>query len=366
MDRRGAALILSYMVIAVLTVLVTAFVSRSISEGNIARIYTNSAKAFWIAEAGLAQAYSNFVNNVSQPTSPVNYGGGTYSIDTSGFPSVKITGTFGGVNRAVQASFMRIPHPFEDTLACGGNLTLTGLLARVEVYGRTRISGQYSKTLGASGWFEDKQERVSQDYTTIRIPDYNNNGTTDEFSDFVLFGQKAVQEYPSEQVVYIQNDGTVNIWPNRELANKKVIFVEGSSPGKGNVNVLFDTSWREGEDLTIISTGTITYLEPLQFQTNARLSFVSWNDYNEASIFRSEHESVTYSHANANFVDILDWGSTTGNVIVNGNVSLMEVLTYEKYYYSDRAANGDLPPGFKWLPGTSGTPYLRDWQEAGI
>jgi len=211
--------------------------------------------------------------------------------------------------------------------------------------------------------------------TTIKVPDYNKNGTRDEFADFVLFGRDAVANYPSDQVVYIQNNGTVNIFPNQNLVGKKVIFVEGSSPGAGNVNIFFDGTWQEGEDLTVISTGGITYIEPLQYQEEARLSTISWDDYNEGSIFRSEHESVIYTHDDANFVDILEWGSTTGNVIANNavtdhpsdpqkdGISMLELLTYEKIYYSDRAKNGDLPPGFKLLSGASGTPKLMDWQE---
>ena len=118
---------------------------------------------------------------------------------------------------------------------------------------------------------------------------------------------------------------------------------------------------REGEDLTVISTGTITYVEPLQFQEEARLSTVSWGDYTEGSIFRSEHESVIYTHDDANFIDILDWGSTTGNIIANNavsdhpwdpkkdGISLLELLTYEKFYYSDRAEH-DPPSGTQITP----------------
>jgi len=146
---------------------------------------------------------------------------------------------------------------------------------------------------------------------------------------------------------------------------KKVIFVEGSTPGAGDVNIFFDTSWQEGEDLTVISTGTVTYLEPLQFQQDARLSIIAWDDYRELSVFRSQHESIIYAHDDANFVDILDWGSTTGNIIVNDDMSLLEVLTYEKYYYSDKAINGDLPPGFQGLCSANGvlSSKLSDWQE---
>lgn len=362
MNKKGIALVLSFMIIAFLTILGSVFVSGSISESNINRRYANSTQAFWIAEAGLAQGYYNWVNSIAQPQGAVNFGNGSYTINTSSLPDVTVSATVGGVQKNIKASFVRIPLVFENTLSVGGNLSLSGLLARVEVYGKTRISGTYSRS-GAQGWFEDKQEGVSQNNTTIPIPDYNKNGTANEFSDFVLFGQKAVQSYPADEIVYIQTSGTVNIFPNRNLVGKKVIFVEGANPGEGDVNILFDATWREGEDITVISTGTITYVQPLQYQEEARLSTVSWDDYNEISIFRSQHESVVYAHDDSNFVDVLEWGSTTGNIITNDATSLREVLTYEKYYYSNRAYNGDLPPGFQWLPGNTGRPQMRDWQD---
>ncbi|MDD5245797.1 MAG: pilus assembly PilX N-terminal domain-containing protein [Candidatus Omnitrophica bacterium] len=363
MNNRGVALILFYSVVAVMTIMGSAFFAGTISENQLTQKYANSTRAFWIAEAGLNQAYYNWVNNIAQPVGAVNFSEGTYSIDTSNLPNVTVTGTVNNAQRSVSAFFMGIPLAFQNTISIGGDMALTGLLARAEVYGKTRISGNYTKTFGASDYFEDKQTGVSSTGTTIPIPDYNTNGTPNEFADFVLFGQKAVQDCDPNEVVYVKNNGTVNIFPNQSLIGKKLIYVEGSAPGEGNVNIFFDGNWQDNEDLTIISTGAITYVEPLQVQENARLSTVSWGNYNEASIFRSQHESVIYTHSNSNFVDILDWGSTSGNIIVNGNLSLLEVLTYERYYYSSRAQDGDLPPGFQWLSNNNGTKRLLHWQE---
>jgi Tfp pilus assembly protein PilX len=362
MNNRGVALIISYMVVSVLTILSSVFLVGSSTESNVARNYSNSSRAFWIAEAGMAQAYQNWVNNTTQPVGGVSFGAGAYSIDTSSLPIVTVTGTCGSATRSIQVSFVRIPSAFDNTVSVG-NMTLNGLLAKVEVYDKTRISGTFSKTAFATATFSDKQEGVSKDATTIKIPDYNNNGTTDEFGDFVAFGDQAVAGYPADEVVHVTTDGTVNIFPDTSLVGKKVIFVEGSTAGTGNVNIFFDATWEDNQDLTVISTGTITYVEPLQYTANSRLSTVSWGDYGEISVFRSEHESVVYSHEDASFVDILDWGQTTGNIITNNNLGLTEVLTYEKFYYSDRAKNGDMPPGFGLLSGSSGTPYVRDWQE---
>lgn len=64
MNRRGVALIASYMVIiAVLTILGIGLITRSVSEGNIARRYANSVKAFWASEAGIARALSELRAN---------------------------------------------------------------------------------------------------------------------------------------------------------------------------------------------------------------------------------------------------------------------------------------------------------------
>jgi hypothetical protein len=362
MNKRGVALILTYMVIAALTILAVAFFNTTTNENTLAKRQVNSTRAFWIAEAGLARAYRDWSTNVTLPTGAVSYGGGGYTITLAG-TDVTVTGTYGGTQRVVQAVFTRIPTVFENTLSAGGDVSLAGLLARVNVQDKTRITGTYSQSRGAVGTFADKQEGVNQNNTTIKIPDCNSNGTQDEFADFVEFGRQTVQSYPADQVLYVQNNGTVIVVPSGALANKKVIYVEGSTPGQGNVSIVFDGNWQENEDMTIISTGTITYLEPLQVQENARLSTISWEDYNEASIFRSQHESVIYAHDDANFIDVLDWGSTTGNIIANDDVSLFEVLTNETFLYSERAQNGDLPPGFQRLSGTTGTPKLTDWQE---
>lgn len=370
-NERGAALLLCYLVITALSILSAAFVAGSVSEANQMRRHFASQEAFWIAEAGLNDALNNMrVSSSWTPgASPVAYGGGTYLVQKVTVGSgveLRVTGTYDSVSRYVKGTMQRIPKPFENTISTGGDLSLAGLWANVKVYNKTRISGAYNQgTAGSSVWFEDKQTGVSTDDTTLTVPDNDENGTPNQFSDFVLFGRDAVSSYAPDEVVYIQSSGTVNIFPDQALVGKKVVFVEGSTPGAGDVNIIFDGTWQEGEDLTVISTGTVTYLEPLQFQTDARLSVIAWDDYTEGSIFTSEHESVIYAHDDASFIDILEIGTITGNLIANDDISLLEWIANEKYYFSDRAKNGDLPPGFQGLSSASGTlsTKLSDWQE---
>ena len=368
MNNRGVALILSYMVMATLTILSSAFLLSSSTEGNAARNYSNSSRAFWVAEAGMAKVYQSWRDNHVNPTSGTISmpGGGTYTVNAADFPVVKITGALGASQRMIQASFIRIPLAFDNTVSVGRNMTLNGLLCKVEAHDKTRITGTFSKPWGGTAVFDDKQEGVSQDNTTLPVPDLNHNGTSDEFGDFVALGQQTAGGYPASEVVYITSDADVTIFPDTALVGKKVIFVEGSAPGKGNVNIVFGSTWQDNQDLTVISTGQIVYLQPLETGANSRLSTISWGNYVEGAIFRSQHESLIYSHADANFVDFLNWSELTGNIIANRDLTLLEVLTYQKFFYSNRAQNGDMPPGFEYFNVPSGTPKFVDWQETKI
>lgn len=366
MNKRGIALIFSYLVIVVLSILGAAFLARSVSEDTITRRYEDSARAFWIAEAGLSQAYFNWKNNIAQPAGAVAFSGGTYSLDTTQLPQVSVTGAFGSSQRTLQAFFIGIPRPFNNMFSTGGNLRLnySGFLggAIVNVNGNTVYSGTYSKDSRVTANFNPAPVNSGTANTTIPIADFDQNGTPNEFTDFLTFGQSVIADYPADEVVHIQTTGTVTVFPNQQLRGTKVIFVEGQAAGQGNVNIIFDATWHSDEDMTIISTGTINYLEPLNFP-DSRLSTISWLDYNEGSVLLSNRVGVVYAHNNANFTDRFEIGFTAGNIIANGNLTLDERWSAETFNYSSRAADGDLPPGFQWLSATNGNLQLLDWEE---
>ncbi len=56
MNNRGAVLIISWIVIVVSSILGAAFLTRSITENNLAGKYYDSTQAFWLAEAGIQGA----------------------------------------------------------------------------------------------------------------------------------------------------------------------------------------------------------------------------------------------------------------------------------------------------------------------
>lgn len=77
MNKRGIALIFSFLVVLVLSILMSSLFLRSINENNLVRRYVNSVRAFWVAEAGIAQAIKNL------PNSPTNGNLGNYSYETT-------------------------------------------------------------------------------------------------------------------------------------------------------------------------------------------------------------------------------------------------------------------------------------------
>jgi len=368
--RRAAALVMTIIAIAFFSMVGMVLVMRSIQEYNLTTRYVDSVKAFWLAEAGIATGYSELMNDSTyNGVVWTSLASGDYRVirsASSGSVEIRAEAISGSGTQDLSFTLAFVPYPFENTMSAGDDIALTGFIGNISVWGKTRLSGSFSKSgIFTSAWFEDKVEAVDPEYTSMPISDYDGNGTADEFSDFVIMNQEILADHPAEEVVYVQSNGTVNIFPNDALIGKKVIYVEGDNPGQGNVNIFFDASWEDQEDLTVISTGEITYTQPLQFQEDSRLSTISWGDYSEISIFQSTHESVIYTHEDAHYADILDWGSTTGNIIAQENISIVEFITNEKFYYSDRALNGDLPPGYGRLASTSGvlSSKMMDWQE---
>lgn len=84
MNKRGIALIITFMVVAALTIFGTAVISRSVSERFIVQRKAESTQAFWLAEAGVAQALLQLKNSFDNLSgiAATDLGSGQYSVDT--------------------------------------------------------------------------------------------------------------------------------------------------------------------------------------------------------------------------------------------------------------------------------------------
>ncbi len=374
-NKKGSILLISYLAITVLLALGASFLANSLTEIRGTERFVNSSQAFWAAEKGLAKVAYNINNGIPltqntfinmedfpnyYPSGYCKYKVESYDTFTSKvFTVTGIAGEGADQDKAQKKVQIRLPRSiFENTISAGGNLDVIGFIGDLDVFGKTRITGTYSKSgLGVSCWFEDKQEGVSSEKTTIQIPDINANGTPGEFNDFVThfdtvvsaIREKTLEEQgdADAEAVLIETDGDYFVYPQASLEDKDILYVRGSGPGQGNVYVLFNTSWADNQDLTIISTGTVTYLEPLQYESqNSRLNMVSWGDYTETSVFYTSHESVIYTQGDADFMDIFEVGTSDLNMIANDDITFTEIFARKAVRYSSRIADGDIPPAF--------------------
>jgi len=85
MNKRGIALIIGFIIIAVLTIFGGAVVSRSISENRVEHRYAESSQAFWLADAGINCALRELKLNYTAPYLSANctkvLTPGRYSVD---------------------------------------------------------------------------------------------------------------------------------------------------------------------------------------------------------------------------------------------------------------------------------------------
>lgn len=96
MGKRAVVLVFSLLVVLVLSIMVFAFFSKSLNENNLVKRYVASKRAFWLAEAGVAQGINN-LPSLGLVTSTI--GGSNYrysaqpSLLSAGYYQIDSTGT---------------------------------------------------------------------------------------------------------------------------------------------------------------------------------------------------------------------------------------------------------------------------------
>jgi hypothetical protein len=141
MNSRGVALIVSFMVITVLTILSAALISRSVSESNIVRRYAESTQAFWLAEAGVNRALKELRDGYSCNTSQTDLwhtalgqGGYYVNIEPEGsnckvtaYGSIPLTGTV-QAERIIEVEISNVipPNFYDNAIYSAGDAEFKG------------------------------------------------------------------------------------------------------------------------------------------------------------------------------------------------------------------------------------------------
>jgi hypothetical protein len=160
MNKRGIALVITFVVIMVLTILGSALVTRSISESRVSQKYLQISQAFWLAEAGVNQALNDLRSNFSTTTiGPTALGAGGYQVAITANGSqrtVSSTGyvPFTGANlasRTISAVMTKVePANFYDNaIYSASNINLNGNAYTIN--GDVRYATTIDSTTNISG-----------------------------------------------------------------------------------------------------------------------------------------------------------------------------------------------------------------------
>lgn len=139
MNKRGAALILSYMVITVLTILSSALISSSFAERNLSLRHADSITAFWLSEAGVNRAIDELrddstISGVDVFSEDLSLGSYSVDVDIIG-PISRVTShgyvpdrASARVERIIEALLSRPLPPgfFDYGIYSAGDVTLNG------------------------------------------------------------------------------------------------------------------------------------------------------------------------------------------------------------------------------------------------
>lgn len=363
LNNKGAVLILAYIVLFALLTLSAGIASFNINEHNYARRHYFSTAAFWLAEAGI-NIFMKDTRVLDQTGSyTIQDGNGMIDItkDDSNFRRrvVTATGTFAGIKRSIQITYpAKAPEVFRNTVSTKGDLVIEGKKAMAAINDKTRLNGKIIDHGEHSRVFlEDKNEGVSAGLVSLNYPDANNNGVADEFADFVQINRGILQNYPSEEVLYITGNGTYMIAPDSSLDGKKIIYVEGDE-GHGNVVILFGEGLKKNQQMTIISTGTVIHNLTGFAAPDSQLNIISWTGYWETAALPASHNGVIYTHGIAHFDNIYDTTVTNGNVIANGGIAIGEIWSTKTFNYADTTTDEIVPAGFEGLVGGGGSGYV--------
>jgi len=373
LNNKGSVLILAYIFMFALVTLSTGFVLLNFTELNSSRRYHDLTAALWLAESGLSlfQTNQSRLDAKGQETIFSDDKGSIHlTKDDSNplFRQIISTGSYGGSQRRLEVKYpAKTADVFDNTMSIKGNLEIAGTKTMVTVNQKVRLSGEtVSKSKYSSVFIEDKKEKVDERLVSLTYPDANENGKPDEFSDFVEFNRKVIKNYSEDEIIYLKGEGTFTIAPDSKLKGKKIVYVESSREGGGNVIIQSSGSLPKGQNLTVISTGTVTLNQVGFAANNSQLNVIAWSSYNESAALPGSHKGTIYTHGVANFTDIHDTSITNGSVVANGGIRFGDIWSMKSFNYSDTRTKGLVPPGFEGLVGGGTSGYLErpnSWKE---
>lgn len=221
MNKRGVVLIFALLTTLVLSVLLVSFYFQSISEGQLAVIFENSTRAFWLAEAGIAKALSTFsgpttVNGFiedadhSYSAQVAHLSGIYYSIVSVGTVNSPVGGALSRIVSVTIKTGVVDPAKFKY-----GIETTTDLVIKGSVEINPSNSWKEYSTLDFADLFSVTKSEMKDNATHVY--------TSDDF-----------EGHPVDGITWVDVNGTMNIAGN--LSGSGILVINGDVHFAGTVD----------------------------------------------------------------------------------------------------------------------------------
>lgn len=134
-NKKGVVLILGVLVVVVLSTLLASFFYKTMNEHNMVRRHVNSIRAFWLAEAGIAEGIRQIPNNTSGWVDDINHyynvttthlNGTYYCINSTGSVALPPSGLIQRRVSAVVETNQAIPNKFQYAIETTVDLITKG------------------------------------------------------------------------------------------------------------------------------------------------------------------------------------------------------------------------------------------------
>ena len=295
-NKRGIALIVAFMVIAVLTTFSLVISVRSMSERSIAQRYRESTQAFWLAEGGLAVAYRGLTENwdgytTGLPRSNVfsqSFENGSFSVDIEVGPlpdTVKVIsrGTAGTTERALEEII-------RGTVGSG----LPGYDFAVLVAGNFFLAG--------SGSIQNQDVYVNGNLEVVS-PDAITGG------DVYATGNVALNTTVTSGSI----NGNVNA--NGNITVNSGSTITGDATAKGNVN---NSGTITGTTTSNATPDPVDAAALLAKAESYRLSSQDWDNYKTEAQLEGNYHAGTFSPTSGSYTGI---HYVDGNLVIGSDIS---------------------------------------------
>lgn len=236
MNKKGIALIITFAIILVLTILGSAIISRSISENNITKRYSETTQAFWLAEAGINRALYELRNNYNLGSiTATQLGSGGYNVTISPSGQNRIVNSTGYIpftgqaraSRGIEAVMSKSipPNFYDNAIYSAGEVDLNG--NSYSITGNIRYADEIDNTGNVNG-------TITQDPSINPLARFDFQQlralSSSQQNVYVLNGNQLVNEATGQQGF------PGSFWYSPGVPN--IVYIEGDLQLNGNIGTI--------------------------------------------------------------------------------------------------------------------------------